>query len=304
MNALRHSRRRPGTLAVLLTLAVLTGCGGGVGEAPGGEPVVPERIVTLAPNLTEIVFALGLGPRVVGVGTFCRWPPEALTKPRLGGLTDPNLELVVALDPQLAILLPSEDDVARHLERLGIETLTVPAETLADVEASITVVAERCGVPAAGAALAGRWRSALAPRPVAPGTRVLLTLNRTGGRPAQVLVAGPGTFFDELLGRLGAVNTFADSSVSYPIVGLEEILRRDPEVIIELHVEPLDASAAAARSEDWRVLPGLGAVREGRVVQISGDYTLIPGPRLPRLYDELAAALETGPADPAPRPGP
>ena len=278
---------------VALVLVAAAGCGPTEPEPPA-VPGAPERLVTLAPNLTEIVFALGLGPRVVGVGSYGHWPPEVDTKPRLGGLTDPNLEQMVALHPELAILLPSEDDVARSLGRLGIEVLTVPAETLSDVEASMRSIADRCGVPEAGEDLARRWRDELAPRPVASGARVLVTLSRPAGRPAEMLVAGPGTFLDELLTRLGAVNVFADATLRYPTVGLEEVLRRDPDVIVELHVEPLDATAARARADDWDVARGLTAVRSGRIAEIAGDYTLIPGPRLPRLYDELAGALDGG----------
>ncbi|MFL6193765.1 MAG: ABC transporter substrate-binding protein, partial [Thermoanaerobaculia bacterium] len=190
--------------------------------------------MALAPNLSETLFALGLGERVVGVGGYSTWPAEAAAKPRLGGLFDANLERIVSLKPDLAVLLPSEKDLAAKLTPLGIEVLTIPNETLADVERSFTTVAERCGVPEAGARLAAEWRAGLAPRPLATRPKVVLSVGRQEGRLADVLVAGPDTFYQELLDRLGAENVFADSPIRYPKVSLEELVARAPDVILEL----------------------------------------------------------------------
>ncbi|HEX3127506.1 MAG TPA: ABC transporter substrate-binding protein, partial [Thermoanaerobaculia bacterium] len=175
----------------LLLLALLLGCRGeGTPPQPKG-PAVPRRIVALAPNLSETLFALGLGDRVVGVGDFSTWPPEAADKPRLGGLFDANLERIVSLKPDLAVLLPSEKDLAAKLQPLGIEVLTIPNESLADIEKSFTTVADRCGVPDAGARLTADWRTGLAPRPVPGKPRVVISVGRQEGRLADVLVAGP-----------------------------------------------------------------------------------------------------------------
>lgn len=286
--------------AVLAVLALAAACAGPEPNQAAEPDEGPRRIVTLAPSVTEIAFALGLGERIVGVGSFANYPPEAREKPRLGGLTDPNLEQLVALEPELAILLPSEDDVAGPLERLGIEVLTVQSETLEDLEQGILAIARRCGVEADGRALVEELRQGLAPRPVAGEaagrTRVMVTIGRSPGAPAEVLVAGPGTFLDELIRRLGARNVFADAGLRYPIVGLEEILRRNPEVIVELQSTPLEpaeeAELAEVLAQDWNHVPGLAAADAGRVELIAGDFTLIPGPRLPELYRRLAAALE------------
>ncbi len=262
------------------------------GEAPSPKgPAVPQRIVALAPNLSETLFALGLGERVAGVGDYSIWPPEAAGKPRLGGLFNANLERIVSLKPDLAVLLPSEKDLAAKLQPLGVEVLTVPSETLADVERSFTTVAERCGVPAAGARLAAEWRAGLAPRPLPGRLKVVLSVGRQEGRLADVLVAGPGTFYQELLDRLGAENVFADAPVRYPKVSLEELVARAPDVILELRGEEVSPDAARQLVRDWDQLGNIPAVRNGRVRILSGDWTAIPGPRLPKLYAELRKAL-------------
>lgn len=240
----------------------------------------------------ETLFALGLGDRVAGVGNYVLWPPEAARKPKIGGLFDPNLERIVSLKPDLAVLLPSERDLAAQLEPLGVEVLVVPDETLAEVERSFLTIARRCGVPAEGERLAARWRAELAPRPLpGPPLQVMISVGRSAGRLREVTVAARGTFYDELLARLGAVNVFADAPTRYPQVGLEEIVARKPDLILELRPDPLTPETTAAIVRDWQALPEVPAVRDGRVTVIAGDYTMLPGPRLPRLYGEMREAL-------------
>lgn len=271
----------------------------------------PRRIVVLAPSLTETLFALGLGPRVVGVGDFSHFPPEVLSRPRLGGLFDPNLERIVALHPDLAVLLPSERDLGDKLSRLGIASLVVRNENLADVEHGFTAIADRCGVPETGRRLAAELHRDLAPRPPRPPRkgaplRVVLSVGRQAGRLTDLLVAGPGTFYDELLTRLGARNAFADAPVRYPQVALEEVLTRAPEVILEIREDLPSPAVARQLTTEWWGLPQLQAASRAQVFVLAGDYVVVPGPRLPRLYREMgqildAAAIAATTATKAPR---
>jgi iron complex transport system substrate-binding protein len=282
-------------LALLLALlaAAGAGCGPGGAAGAGGAPpaAAPKRIVSLAPNLTETLFALGQGGRVVGVDDYSVWPPEVAGKARLGGLFNPNLERIVALRPDLAVALPSERDIADKLRRLGVDALIVPAESLADVERSFRSIAARCGEAPAGERLAAAWRAALAPRPVAGAPRVMLSVGRQPGRLAGMLAAARGTFLDELLRLLGGIDVFADSPSRYPQVGMEEVVARAPQVILELRSEPAPPAVVAALAADWRELPSVPAVRDGRIFVIAGDYVLVPGPRLPDLYRRMREAL-------------
>ena len=252
----------------------------------------------MAPNLTETLFALGLGERVVGVDDYSTYPPEVRSMPRLGGVMDPNLEAIVALAPDLALLAPGEQELGTRLESLGVDTLYLPNDTLADVARTFTEVAARCGVPEEGRRLLAEWRQGLAPRPVPAAPEVLVSIGRRPGSLADVLVAGPGTFYDELLDRMGAVNVFADAPTRYPQINLEEVVARGPDVILELRSDALPPPSAAALAGDWARLPGLPAVRDGRVSVLGGDYVVTPGPRLPRLYREMREALLRGEARP------
>ncbi len=277
-------------LLLLLLAPVVAGCRGE--QSPERSQKFPRRIIALTPSVTETLFALGLGDRVVGVGDYSRWPPEAMRKPRLGALFNPNLERIVSLKPDLAVLIPSERGLGTKLKPLGIDVLVVPDESLADVEASFQLIARRCGVPKAGDRLLADWRAGLNLPPLpGPPPRVLISVGRRSGQLGEVTVAGPKTFLDELLQRLGAQNVFADAPTLYPQIGLEEIVARKPDVILELRAEPLTPDAVAAIVADWQALPQVPAVRLGRVKVIAGDHVLIPGPRIPQFYREMREAL-------------
>lgn len=284
---LGRSARTVAVTVAVLVVAAAVGCTPAPAPDPASAGAAPERILTLAPNLTEIAFALGLGDRVVGVGDYVSWPAEARELPALGGLFDPNLERAVALEPDLALVLPSQDRVARHLERVGVATLTVGIETLEDLEAAVLAIAERCGVPGAGRELARRLRRELAPRPVPGAPATMVSVDRPPGRTEGVLVAGPGTHFHELLERLGAQNAFADAPVRYAEVGLEEVLARSPGAVLELRPEPPAEDARARLLADWRRFPDL----RGRTRVIAGDWTMVLGPRVPTLYRAMEQAL-------------
>lgn len=272
---------------------VALACGGDVARN-GAPPATraPERIVVLAPNLTEIVYALGLGERVVGVGDYGDYPPEVREQPRLGGLLDPHMEAIVKLRPDLVVLLPSQQDVADQLAALGIGTLVVESEdTLEDIFGAVRRIAERCGVPEAGAALVQRLRRELAPRPLAGAPRVLVVVGRPAGTLGGLTVAGADTFYDQLLTRLGAVNVAAGSGMRYPQFDLETVVRAAPQVVVELQGAGLSDREERALKEDWSALDTLPAVRHECVKVVEGDFTFIPGPRLPRIYDALREAI-------------
>jgi iron complex transport system substrate-binding protein len=278
---------------LLLAVLLLPACG----DRAVFDPEVtigrlPQRIVALTPSLTETLFALGLGDRVVGVGDYTYWPDAAVRKPHLGGLFNPNLERIVSLRPDLAVLGPSERDLAAKLRPLKIDVLIVPNESLADVERSFHTIAVPCNVVAAGDRLRAEWRAGLAPNPLpGPPLKVILSVGRSPGRLGEITVAGHGTFLDELLGRLGAVNAFADAPTLYPQIGVEEIVARKPDVVLELRSDPQTPEQAAAIVRDWQALSEVPAVKDHAVEVVAGSFVLIPGPRLPQLYRAMREAL-------------
>jgi iron complex transport system substrate-binding protein len=231
-----------------------------------------DRIISFRPNVTEILFALDLGPRVVGVTTFCRYPPEAEKIEKIGGYFNRNLERILSLKPDLVVLVPdtTTPKIESALKRSGVEVLVVKADTLEDVEGSIRAIAAKTGVPARGEALVSRMRREMGVLKHSiknrPGKKTVLVLQR---RP--LVVAGGGTFLDSLLKLAGAENIAGGSSLPYPHFSLETLLSRAPEVIIDL--DPSDAG------DYWSRYPSIPAVKNGDVVSLSPDL-FVPSPRM------------------------
>jgi len=287
-------------LLLLIPLALVAGCRPGLPEdAELAAPVGPRRIIALAPSVAEVVSVLGLSDRVVGVGDYVTWPPELAAKKRLGGLFNADFESIVALRPDLAILLESEESLRSRLEDVGVEVLTVPSDSLSDIEFAVGAIADRCGVKERGEEVLRQWRLDLAPKPLPVSLRVALVVGREPRRLGDMVVAGPSTFFDQLLRRLGASNAFGDVGTLYPQVGIEEILRRRPDVVVEIQPLTVPQSREAALEKDWA---GLADLAGGGpcVAIVDGPHVLVPGPRLPQVYGELRAALE---ACAGPQPG-
>ncbi len=286
----KSGSRRLVAVVLSCALGVLLACGRSSDESLDQAAVqeVPQRVVAIAPSVAEMLFELGLGDRVVGVGDYVRWPLETAGLPKLGGLFDSRLEVITALEPDLAVLLDSEERLRSQLEKMGIEVLTVRGDTLEDVVEMAVMIAERFEVEEELARFLEQWDRSLASRRTTDGPRVLLSVTREPGRLADVLVAGKDTFLHQLLERLGAINVMADTNQSYPQVGLEEIVIRQPEVVIELQPNPGDYLGLP---EDWRRIGGDLGVGEICVWVVAGDHVLIPGPRIPRLYGELEDAL-------------
>ena len=237
---------------------------------------------------------------MVGGGTYAHWPPAVEALPRIGGLYDPRFETIATLEPDLAVLLESEAELGRALEKLGVRTLTVPHETIADVGRAAVAIAERAGVPARAERLVAELERSLTARSRPIEARVLLSVARQSGRAAEIYAAGRDTFLGELLERLGASNAVADLEQRYPRLAFEEAVVRHPDVVIELQPETVVAADAEACRADWREVAGDAGPC---VAIVDGDHVLLPGPRLPRLYRDLERALLECVGDEAPASG-
>lgn len=284
-------RRRRGALGLLsIGLAVAAGCAPPPPRATG----VPARVVSLAPSVTEIVYALGAGARLVGVCAQCDHPPAVAAVPRVGGYLAPSVELTLAARPDLVIAVPSPGnrEAVRAIERAGTRVLVVQDRTLADLWATIRAVAGALGVPARGEAIVEDIEARLAAvqqrirgRPV---RRVLLVVGHS-----PLIVAGRGTLQDELVTIAGGRNVARDAGTAWPKVSLELVVERAPEVI-------LDAAMGTERGMH-RLFAGLDvvpAVRSGRVLPIAPDTLFRAGPRVPEAAALLAAAIHPEAAAP------
>ena len=214
-------------LAVIVILLCLAAPAFGAG---------PARIVSLAPNITEILYDLGLEDRVVAVTDFCDYPPAAKAKPRVGGFTNPSLEAIVGAKPDLVILTDDGNPKAiyNRLRDLGIPCHVFTARRLKELPRGIRELGAALGVEKEASALAGRIEKDMAAlekkarqkRPHPPKSALFII------QPEPIVVAGPGTLIHEAFGILGIRNVAADGEVKYPKYSLEEIIHRSPDFIL------------------------------------------------------------------------
>jgi iron complex transport system substrate-binding protein len=254
---------------------------------------LPQRIVSLSPNLTEILFALGLGDRVAAVSSNCDWPPEAKTKPKVGTFWQPNPEAIIAARPDLLVCesFDQQMTVAKTLKRTGLNILTLRVESIGELFSAITEIGQAAGCSAAAEQLAADIRSRLDHiRAVSSSTRKARVLWVVQTEPLRV--AGVNTFVNEIVELAGGQNAVAPTIDQYPAVGTEEIISCGAEVIIQsaMGAENIHKQQIAAE-QFWSRFTNLPAVKNKRIYVIDADTVLRLGPRLPQGLQTTAQCL-------------
>ena len=259
--------------------------------AHAGE--TPQRIISLAPNMTEVLFALGLGNRIVGVTSFCDYPAEAKGKPKVGGMSNPSLEAVISLKPDLVVMTIDGNprEFEERLRSLGIKTYVFRASRLRELPKGIRDLGKALGVQEEAETFAREFEAAVkrvGAREGMTGTHTLSAMKRVLFIvwPEPLIAAGPGTVIDDALTLIGLDNIASDSRVSYPKYSIEEIIRRAPEVIVigrgmdHKDIEKISAGLL-------KRLHSVPAVRNKRVFYVSDDLYRL-GPRTIRGIDEIS----------------
>lgn len=253
--------------------------------ASSGERI-PERIVSLVPSLTEALFVLGLGDRLVGITDFCEHIPEARTIPSIGTCLEPSVEAVAAKNPDLVLYGHDQEPTARRLAGLGMKTVLVKQIALDDIPQALRRIGEICRIPDAAASAAMHFQSRLdaISRAVAVcrKPRVLLVVGRdiAGGRIEQAYVAAPGAYHDDLLRLAGAENAWHGKALTaYPVVTQEGLMSLNPEIIVDLVPDPeRQPGGLAGLKEAWACVPGMTAVASDRIILLTETNLSIPGP--------------------------
>lgn len=231
------------------------------------------RIVSLAPSSTELLFAVGAGPQVVGRTPWCRYPAAALKAPVVGDGLDPNIEAVAATHPDLVVLYrsPSNANALSQLERLGIPAVILRQDKIGDVARDARLLGTLTAHAAAGDSIGRLLDALMAAPPPAPRTRIAFVV---WDNPP--IVIGAGSFLDELGRRAGGANVFSDLAQASAPVSLEAIAARNPDVIAVVDDSSASTTPAFARRPEWRVVP---AVRAGRIIHLPGELFGRPTPR-------------------------
>lgn len=254
----------------------------------------PARIVSLAPSITESLFAIGAGPQVVGVTSFCNFPPEADALPEVGGFsaTTISVEAIVDLTPDLVIAgSASQEPVVAALEQLGIPVLVFDPTSFEEVYANLGqlgyLTGNVAGADTAVAAMRARVQAVADVVAQVPAEERPTVFWEVFDEP--LMTAGPNTFIGQMIDLAGATSIFADATEDYPQVSAEALVARNPDVILgpSSHGDKLTPELVAARP-GWSELK---AVQDGRIYLLDGDTTSRPGPRLADALEELARTL-------------
>ena len=266
---------------------------------------IPDRIISLAPNVTEILFAIGSGDRIVGVTSFCDNPPGAKRKPKVGGMSNPSLETVVALKPDIVILTTdgNQKEFDERLRSLKIKTYVFRVRRLSELPQGIKELGVAVGSKDKAEKLAEEIERATnnfktrrqGPNPLSPAPgrvgmggvavkqKVLFII-----WPEPLIVAGPGTAIDDAITLLGCENVASGAKVRYPKYSIEAIIRQAPDLIFigKGHANMKEVSETLLRRMD-----SVPAVREGAVFFVSDNLYRL-GPRVVRGIEEMDECLK------------
>jgi len=255
---------------------------------------LPQRIVSLAPSNTEILFAVGAGDQVVGVTKYCDYPSEAQTREQVGGFSAKTIsvERIVALEPDLVFSAGKlQTPVIEALEKVNITVVALDARTLDDVYGNIELVGQLTGHGEEAAQIVASMRervdAVVTKVAEIPQEERLTVYWETFDEP--LMTAGPGTFIGQMIEMAGGINIFADVTESYPEISAEEVAKRNPDVIMSMdsHGKKITPDVLAGR-------PGWGeikAVKNGRIHLIGDNLVSRPGPRLADALETMAKAL-------------
>lgn len=289
------------TVTVLTSLLIVTGCtstpaAGNITDDLGRNVLVekiPERIISLAPSNTEILFALGLGDKVVGVTDYCTYPPKAIEKPKVGGFNTVNIETVVSLTPDLLLATQIHNKtIIPALERLNLTVVALSPETLTGVIDDIKLIGNITGTPKESSQLTGDLQK-----------RIDAVKSKTGKLTQEqkptvlyltwhdpLMTAGKGTLADDVITMAGGINIAGDISGNSNIT-LEIVIDRNPQIIV--------ASVGMGSGEDlpWQYvntesrLKATDALIHNRVYKIDGDLIHRSGPRIVDALEIMAQFL-------------
>jgi iron complex transport system substrate-binding protein len=240
-------------------------------------PARPERVVSIGPSITAFLFALGAGPRVVGVDDFSDEPAEAATREHVGGIKV-NFEKVVALKPDLVFTVKFSDGTIEKLQSASLNVLVVDPQNVSDVAKTATLLGKAVGADgeALGRSIQQRV-DAVKAKTANASARPRVYHEIDASDPTKIFTVGPGSYINDLIDIAGGLNIAARATSAYPQLSAEEILRSDPEIIV-LAAAPYSAKPAeVAARQGWSII---AAVKNSRIFTIDANLINRPGPRV------------------------
>jgi len=267
------------------------------GLTADGPETIPQRIVSLAPHITEIIFKLGAGNRLVGRTDFCRYPPAAQKVPSLGGYLNVDFEKLVATKPDLVFQFPNAEN-RRKIEAFGITVEEIPNETIEEILDGISKVGRVLGLESKAEKVRQNILDTLSMvaeisknffyRPSA-----LLLVGRVQGSLNGLYAAGTNTYLGEIWKKCGGRNAFSDVSMRYFSVNKEYLLSRQIDVIVEFRSEKnWDRDTLLREKTLWQQMPWINAVKYQNIFIFTDSFFLIPGPRISQIAVEFSQIIQ------------
>lgn len=257
----------------------------------------PNRIISLAPYITETLYALGAEEKIIAVSRYCRYPRQAQLRPQVGDLFSADIEQIIALKPDVIFVSPSHHALAKKLIQLGITVKTIKAQRLHDIQEMIRYIADIVGHQQQGKAILQQLDTVIhhlqqkIPRS-SPTTVLISLVHHINIERSPYYIAGTQDFYHDLLPHLKVNNAYTLPHPAVPALSKEGLYSLDPDIIIALlpTAESLNTPLPHIQ-QHWHNLQHLRAVRQQRLYFLSNDYTTIPGPRIGRLLYDLAVIL-------------
>jgi iron complex transport system substrate-binding protein len=256
----------------------------------------PERIVSLVPALTEILFAIGAGPQVIAVSNYDEDPPEVKKLPKVGALLDPDAERILSMRPDLVLIYGSQDSLRAQLTTAGIAYFDYRHAGLADIGPVFKELGEATGHVQEATIkwnqIQARIDAVRAKVAARPKPRTLLVMSRAPKSLRTLDASGGRGFLHDMVTIAGGTNIFADVKQQAVRVSTEMLLARAPEVVVDLHYgDAMKKADREAEQKAWDSLPSVPAVRQKRVHMLFGDYLVVPGPRVAQAIEDIAKAI-------------
>jgi iron complex transport system substrate-binding protein len=251
-----------------------------------------ERIVSLSPSLTEIVFALGLGDEVVGVSSYSLYPKEATKLPVIGSYTNPTLEKVIALMPSVVIGQEFNDKSLRDIEKFQIKTIKVSLKSIDDIKSSITVLAKRFFKENEGKKLVHNIDEAIknAKKSQKPHS-VLIVYGLKEDLRTGIYVAGHHIFFEDIIKLCANTNAYTQDNTAQPVLNYENIIALNPQQIIILHSLKSNPNVDTKKAlKNWYKLP-TDASKNSKISIVDEDYIHIPSHRIAQTIRRLSEEM-------------
>jgi ABC-type Fe3+-hydroxamate transport system substrate-binding protein len=261
------------------------------------QQAIPIRLVSTSPSITETLFALGLGDRVVGVSSYCRFPPEVATLPQVGAFLSPDAEVIARLKPDLVFVHTGPNTAAAQLTALRIPTAAIDRGSLPTIFSTIRQIGSAAGVPDRADALIAtintrldHVKTTVAAR--APRT-VLIIVGRQTGTLSDIVAVGHSSYLNEVAAIAGGRNALPVSvKQEYPRISIETVISLSPDVIIdigEMGESPSDSDRRRQITESlWKRQTLVKAAREGRVFVTTDEAFTVPGPRIVNVAETMA----------------